>query len=305
MSKVPWAKPKTWEEVFAITGGVVGVSIDQINHGEPVDDYHLSSKDLKPCSRDACGALHCNGWIVRLADGRHTNIGKDCAKKYANAEFNARVREFETAERQRQAAEAIRSIKVECQQLQAWLVATAVERDAAAALQQGLAKALDGPVYSELDRRAERNQPEIRRARTLTKDERELRKAMQEGAIGNDRPGFVPAEVEETIGSLRGLRSIGTRMDIRYNAMNLARQLEWLLRAEPESREKRTEFNSRWDNANTLKRKLDASIEAVHQMVEPSNLSLIQQLPVCKGQGIRGIRRLGDRIVVDRVRRLS
>lgn len=86
-------KIENWEDIEQLPGFVTDMNPSDHKLEEIIGRYAFQDK-IK-CGLSNCRTPHGKGYIARTKDGRSTNIGKDCGKKYFGVEFEALSKKFE------------------------------------------------------------------------------------------------------------------------------------------------------------------------------------------------------------------
>lgn len=293
---------KTWEDVFAITNGLRGVPIEEIEAGQLVWPYDFTSKDMRHCGRDGCKQVHGYGWVVALRDGRFVHIGSDCAEKYANAVlWQAQINAH--SERVRKEVQE-RSFAMARDQAQAnlhWL-----DNDShlplAKKLYVSLVTELRGPLLENLRKRAEKGEAIVTKERRLSDEEIRSRRDAQT-IIREDGSTFTPqiSPFESVpLGRLRGINCF--KDEIGELVRDLERSSSLLLQKShgEMSKDEVKDMTLIARNAKNIKRKLERSVSDLSSFLEVENLRLLASSPLANQQGVLSIAVHNDNVVVVR-----
>jgi len=100
-----WARIDSWDDVLTRPGFVTDVDPKAVTLKSIIGSYALST--FLPCGLSTCHTPHGRGYLVTTNDGRETNIGKDCGKKYFSVDFESMARTFDRDLRAQERREAI------------------------------------------------------------------------------------------------------------------------------------------------------------------------------------------------------
>ncbi|MET3135445.1 hypothetical protein AAKU55_005755 [Oxalobacteraceae bacterium GrIS 1.11] len=84
---------ETWDDVAGRAGFTNDLDPSKHELASIVGRYVFG--DVIRCGLSNCHAPHARGYIVATKDGRETNIGKDCGKKYFGVDFEEQARQFD------------------------------------------------------------------------------------------------------------------------------------------------------------------------------------------------------------------
>ena len=112
---------ETWDDVTAIPGFT-----DRVDHKAHklvaiIGRYVLP--EPVQCGLASCRQSHRKGFVVSIAGGRVTNIGKDCGKTHFGVDFVEMSRAFERDDRNRQRREDLQEFKSKIPMLRASITA--------------------------------------------------------------------------------------------------------------------------------------------------------------------------------------
>ena len=293
-------RPRTWEDVYAITKRLHGVSIKEIEEGRLVWPYEFSSSDMRPCGRGGCQKPHGHGWIVALKDGRYVHIGKDCAKAYANPElWQANLGVYKERVRREAQERALCEAREQAQAVLFWLD-NEVELPLARQLFDSLLMELRGPLLDDLRKRAEKGNVDVTREHRLSDAEVNARRHAQT-IVKEDGTTFTPhvSPFETTtIGRLRGIGCFRNEIPdlLRY----LERDALLLLRNShgEMSKSDLDEMSRLATDSRNNKRKLERSVSDLFSFLEPANLALFASTQLAKQQGVLDVAVQGGAIEI-------
>lgn len=86
-------KVDDWEDILSRPGFDPNLNPRQSELETIIGRYIFSDK--VNCGLSSCHTPHTKGYLVATKDGRETNIGKDCGKKYFSVEFETLSRKFD------------------------------------------------------------------------------------------------------------------------------------------------------------------------------------------------------------------
>lgn len=287
-------RPKSWDDVFAITNELRGVPIEEIVRGRVHWEYHFDAKDMRPCGRKGCEQKHAHGWLVALPGQRFVHIGNDCAQKYAHADaslWSSNVNNYRERVRAEARTAALIEARDKAQRKQYWLDNT-TGIEAAIALHESFVRQARGPLLDEIEKRAERGLSVIERDRRLSEDELQMRRAMLSGARVEGEPGPYVAAVEKVVvGDIEGLncfRPQGSPRELQSQLQRLVKTLLAWSPAEDDIAAQRSLVHATGELA-PLSNRLNSSLVAVNRFFSESNLKTLMLLDVARSQGITSI----------------
>ncbi len=298
-------KPKNWEEVFAITGGLDDIPISLIERGRLDHNYQFDSKDLRPCGRQGCKQKHANGWIVAIEGQRFVHIGNDCAQKYANPDiWDQRLGEYKARVEKDARDQALVQARDEAQRKLHWLDSDDV-LDEMISLFESFSVEAKGPLLDEIEQRAEKNRTKIEIEVRLSQEQRDLQRVMALGAqfdVEGNGP-YASASDLVTVAELAGLTCFKNGKSPRYLKLQLLRHADVLLKWFPPAGDR--------DGVRALMRStrelgpagngLNESKVAAQKFFSQDNLQALMKLEVIRKQGITSIERVGNRIRIVRL----
>lgn len=168
---------------------------EELKHSAQIIEPYRIGPDLIPCGL-TCHTGHIRGFLLRLADGTHTNVGKDCGSRHFGASnFDLQVKAIETRKR-------LESYKSRINELLERIPEYRRQAHDLWHQSKPLQTALDEfrslypeEITQDLRNRGQRESPVVYFAREL--DERE--RAVAQAAGDDDK------FIRERVGSLRGL----------------------------------------------------------------------------------------------------
>ena len=192
----------SWEELYCLPNFAREVSVEAVKIGSIYCPYEIASKERKPCAITACRHKHFNGRVIKLVDGRLTNIGQVCGKKYfpaddwerENRAYKVRLKAQDRVTQIENMEELRKRVLVDMGNLSDRLKWS----DQA---MQTLAKNVSPRVVDQLFKRAERRESEITRERNMTAVEIEVDRDVGRRTAAGERSRVVV----ESLGRFRGL----------------------------------------------------------------------------------------------------
>lgn len=82
-----------FDDVYEMPGFVVDVNPKTVKLEEIIGNYN--ELEFVVCGLSSCHRKHGKGYLVRIADGSITNIGKDCGKTHFGVDFESMRRNFD------------------------------------------------------------------------------------------------------------------------------------------------------------------------------------------------------------------
>src|SRR5579871_2045899 len=82
-----------WNDVLQRPGFTPNIDPDTVALKAIIGSYAF--KTFIPCGLSSCHTPHGRGYLVQAVDGRLTNIGKDCGKKYFSVDFEQMVKIYD------------------------------------------------------------------------------------------------------------------------------------------------------------------------------------------------------------------
>lgn len=174
-----------------------------------------------PCGLATCQQPHGNGFLVVTDDGRETNIGRICGKRYFSAEFTRMSRIFLQAIRAQQNRELLGALKHRLPSLKAQVVALKSERYGANWIYShinqltGHSVALPTPVINAVRQAIRRGDGVLITERAATKQEREDRSAAADIKGLEHMRRNAPVFIEEHVGQLEGFGALAPGNGLR------------------------------------------------------------------------------------------
>lgn len=295
-------RPLSWADIFAITGDLHDVSIQEIELGRVDWEYDFTASNMRHCGRSGCKQVHGHGWVVALRGGRYVHVGNDCARKYANASlWDAKITVYKARVQTEAQAEALILAREKAQSILWWLD-NFIELSAAAKLFRSFQRVASGPLIADLKRRAEKGDFEVRHEVRLSAAEVQRRR---DGSSfvrpdGSTYTPHVPVTEFIRLGVLRGVGCF------QKDVTDLARSLEidamFLLRSAHGAMEKQEldRVRSVMNRIGNSQRMVERAISDISMFFTETNLAVLLKSPVARSQGIIGIDVIRGEVVVTR-----
>lgn len=295
-------RPLSWADVYAITGELHGVSIQEIESGRVDWEYDFTASNMRHCGRSGCKQVHGHGWVVALRGRRYVHVGNDCARKYVNASlWDAKVTVYKARVQSEARAEALILAREKAQSILWWLD-NFIELLAAAKLFRSFQRGASGPLMADLQRRAEKRDFEVRHEIRLSADEVQRRR---DGSSfvrpdGSTYTPHVPVTEFIRLGVLRGVGCF--QKDITDLARSVESDAMFLLRTAHGAMEKQELDRTRsvMNRIGNSQRTLERVVSDISMFFSEANLALLLKCPVSRGQGVVAIEIAAGEVVVTR-----
>jgi hypothetical protein len=244
-----------------------------------------------PCGLSNCRTPNGSGYLIEAADGRETNIGRDCGKRHF-PEFHEQALAVDRIQRERELRERAVAAKQDLPRLRAIVDELRLEERGATWVEHCVRRlraqllAVDPVLWSSLQRRAASGAAVVNRVRKLAKRERAPAQEIvtKEGKTLRVRQD---AYAEERVGRFEGLEAFLPERDLHeLVAKRAVALLDALDRCDAAS-------DRHKDISGLLKElgQFDATIRAIRWSVEagrlffkPENLALLPFLTSDEGQ---------------------
>lgn len=192
----------TWDELAALPGfRPEQVPIDDMRRGHVVGQYSMKGNDMRPCGIASCSQPHKHGFIVELADGTLSNVGRMCGKSKLGVEFNQMLVRYRATRKAAAKAKAVGAMRDEARAAIVAASTVPVGLQTAKALLTTL-DSLPPRMKAVLERHAMAGDGQIVRRRDPTPEE--IRRAK---FMGDPRPAAV-SEVITNIGEIKAVAPV-------------------------------------------------------------------------------------------------
>ncbi len=204
---------ENFNEVHEIPGFVIDIDPKSVKLEKIIGNYTESV--FVRCGLSSCHRKHGKGYLVSLADGRITNIGKDCGKTHFDVDFESMRRNFD---RDIQNKERRENLKAFQHQIPAFrnIVSELLTEEAGANWINRKIQDLTNPGKGIPDSIVEvvrkvrlTREPTLSKPRFATKEEKE----QVEVAEGRKIEG--PYYIDEPVGTLDGIAVLYPENDLR------------------------------------------------------------------------------------------
>jgi hypothetical protein len=203
----------SWDDVMSRPGYVANLDPRTTRLVEVLGNYTLFP--FLQCGLSTCHTSHGKGYLVVTSDGRETNIGQDCGRKYFGLEFKRLAKAFDQHEQNQRRRVALVALQHRIPTIEARIAtlmdeplgARWVNRHATRLIDplKGLPKAVTNIMGGLLRRRT----GALTRSRVATKEDLQLMRAqgqrIQSGAN----------YIEEVIGQVEGISALYKENDLR------------------------------------------------------------------------------------------
>lgn len=204
---------ETFDEVPDIPGFTVDVDPKEVKLETIIGNY--TEAVFVRCGLSSCHTKHGKGYLVALADGRVTNIGKDCGKTHFDVEFESMRLNFDRDIVNKERRENLMSFQSQIPAIREVVEEIRSESNGADWVQKNI-QALTIPGRSvpesivEVVRKVQRTRnPTVAKQRIATKAEKEQAEVAERRKIEG------PYYVDEPVGTLEGIGALYPENDIR------------------------------------------------------------------------------------------
>lgn len=208
----------SWDDIESVPGFTANIDPKAVKLKEIIGSYTFDA--LIPCGLSTCHQPHGNGFLVAVADGRVTNIGRICGKRHFSVEFTQMSRVFLAAVRAQQNRELLGTLKHRHPSITAEVAALkAGERGAAwinTRINQlmGRSGSLPSPIVNAVRQTARRGDGALITQRATTKEEREALETAAD-VTGMERRNRIGDYVEVQVGQLVGFAALAAGNGLR------------------------------------------------------------------------------------------
>lgn len=208
-----WARIDSWDDVLTRPGFETDVDPRTVTLKSIIGAYAFST--FMPCGLSTCHTPHGRGYLVATNDGRETNIGKDCGKKYFSVDFESMARIFDRDLRAQERREAITAFQHQIPEIRARIRKLKEGDQGANWIHKHLAYLVDaraglpGDVLRLVDRMVKRRDGTLTVSRPATADELDRMRAQGQRI----QPGVT--YVEDAVGRIDGIAALFKENDLR------------------------------------------------------------------------------------------
>jgi hypothetical protein len=269
----------SWEQLRGLDGFVADVDKSLMISAGVVGEYEMSSATpMQPCGIRQCRTKHRKGFIVELAGGSVSHVGKNCGKKhFGSSNWRVRLKAYRESAQAEAQAEALIQARAQAAKRLSEPLSPPQEMSQVRVMLTAF-DSLPPRIRDSLVAKAEDRDGRIIRSRPASEQE------MSNAKFRGER---VPQTVEEVVGSFLGLKAI-----LRSNRADYLWDVEL-----PNAREALRESLA-FDAAaiGLALRELDlselrlvTSIKDALMFFESSNLSQIPLLPTAVIAGVKRV----------------
>ena len=209
---------ESWDDITGTSGFTPHVNPRAVKLKEIVGSYTFGT--MVPCGLSTCQQPHANGFLVVLEDGRLTNIGRVCGKRYFSVEFTQMSRIFLAAVRAQQNREFLGTLKNRLPGITAEIAALKAGEYGAAWINTrvnhlaGRSGSLPSAIVNAVRQVVRRGDGALVIQRAATKEEREALSTASE-VTGLERRNHISSFVEDRIGQLDGFAALAPGNGLR------------------------------------------------------------------------------------------
>lgn len=209
----------SWDDIESVPGFTADIDPKTVKLKEIIGSYTFDA--LIPCGLSTCHQPHGNGFLVTVADGRVTNIGRICGKRHFSVEFTQMSRIFLAAVRAQQNREFLGELRNRLPTITTEVATIRNEQHGAAWINTrvnqltGKSTALPTPIINAVRQAVRRGDGTLIIERAATKQEREERSvAMDVKGLEHLRRN-VSFVVEDQVGQLDGFAALAPGNGLR------------------------------------------------------------------------------------------
>lgn len=209
---------ESWDDILSQPGFAKDIDPGTIKLQSIIGNYAFDAH--VPCGLSTCHQPHGKGYLVAAQDGRTTNIGKDCGKKYFSVDFIQMRKAFDRDYRAMQRREYLLALKHRIPSVTAELAAMKAGPHGASWMRSqiiqllGEAGSLPRPIINAV-KEAVRNNGVLTMQRKLTEQQREDQAATTNIAGLEHLQRRVGQFVTEHVGQLDGHAALFAENGIR------------------------------------------------------------------------------------------
>jgi hypothetical protein len=262
----------TWAELHTLEG----FSSEQLPEaamlqGIVVGQYEMvPASDLRPCGIANCSRPHRHGFIIELADGRLSHVGRDCGRQKFGARWNQMVKRYRAARKAQSARDASERVRAEARDV----LASADSRPAQltrAREQLAAFNALPAAIRDDVVRRAQQMTGErIVQYREPTREE------VNQAKFHHQR---IPTRTEHTVGVIRAIKAVApnSRADVTADG-RLPQQMRELKALVDDPTAASDAISAKMRAIRDTRDLLDRAIERAHEFFVDENLTVLRFL---------------------------
>ncbi|WP_445147003.1 hypothetical protein [Dyella sp. Tek66A03] len=207
-----FVRVENWEEITSRPGFTPNIDPNAVKLQSIIGSYSFA--DFVPCGLSTCHQPHGRGYLVVTMDGRETNIGHDCGKKYFSVDFEDMARRFDRDVRAQERREILTSTQLRLPAIEARLAqikdgpngGTWIYKQVQVLTERG--RGLPDSVVRVTTQIARSRNPALTKQRVATQEERDRMVAAGQRLSGE-------AYVENVIGQLDGAAALYAENNLR------------------------------------------------------------------------------------------
>jgi len=204
---------ESWDDVLSRSGFVADLDPRSVKLDRIIGSYALFP--FLPCGLSTCHTSHGKGYLVATSDGRETNIGKDCGKKYFEVQFERMAKAFDRDLRSKERRETLVALQHRIPDIEQRIAALMDGPDGAKWVNRQIIrltdpmKGMSQVIVALLGGLVRRRSGALTRSRVATEDELERMRTTGQRI----QPGV--NYVEETVGQLEGISALYKENSVR------------------------------------------------------------------------------------------
>jgi len=204
---------ESWEDVLSRPGFVGDLDPRSVKLDRIIGSYALFP--FLPCGLSSCHTSHGKGYLVTTSDGRVTNIGKDCGRKYFEVQFERMAKAFDRDLRSKERRETLVALQHRIPDIEQRIAALLDGPDGARWVNREIIrltdpmKGMSQVIVALLAGLVRRRSGVLTRSRVATEGELEHLRATGQRIYPGDN------YVEETVGQLDGISALYRENNVR------------------------------------------------------------------------------------------
>jgi hypothetical protein len=259
----------TWDELHQLEGfEKEQLPVNVMLTGAVVGQYEMPpTLDMRPCGIVNCSRAHRHGFIIELAGGRLSNVGRDCGRIKFGARWNQMLKRFRTARKAQASRKAAEHVRAQARDVLAAAQSTPAELVAARERLQAF-DALPNHLRQELSRRAQAGEARIVRWREPTRDEIDRAKFRHEP---------IPTRTEQLVGTFAAIKAVApnSRADMIAD-VRLPQRLRELTEMIDDPKTDSDVISNKIRSVNETRDLLQVAIGRTAEFFVPENLALMR-----------------------------
>jgi len=204
---------ENFDDVYNLPGFRVDVDPKAVKLETILGNY--TEKEFVTCGLSSCHTKHGKGYLVKVADGTLTNIGKDCGKTHFGVNFEAMRQNFDRDIQNKERRENLKSFQAQIPGFRQIIAEMRAEKSGADWVYKTV-KELTTPGRSVPDSIVEVvRRVAVTRNGTLTRPRFATKDEITQIEVAERRKIEGPYYIDETVGSLEGIGALYPENDIR------------------------------------------------------------------------------------------